>query len=303
MNKNPRVSVILPVYNGERTLADSIDSILNQEFKDLELIIINDGSSDKSLEICERYKNDTRVRIINQVNHGLAKTLNIGIRLSRGEIIARQDQDDISLPGRIYKQIQFIDQNPRVVLVGTWSKVYSEGQDTGRRHHHPLSDRELRHFLYFDNPFVHSSVVFKRENFLQAGGYISMSDHQPEDYDLWTRISETGEIANLPFYGLHYHETPISMSRGTEKPFPMIYKISARYFAKRTNSNENLSERWGALIWGEKFGLNPFELLYCAIKIIVNEKSVSRLFLRRVASLLKIQMISFLRLRMNREYK
>ena len=113
----PLISVVMSVYNGEKYLKRSIDSILNQTFKDFEFIIINDGSTDKSLEIIKSYDDD-RIVLIDQENKGLTKSLNIGIKTASGKYIARQDADDVSLPDRLKKQVDFLEVREDVVLLG-----------------------------------------------------------------------------------------------------------------------------------------------------------------------------------------
>ena len=148
----PQISVLLPVYNGEKTIARAIESILNQDFKDFELIILDDGSKDKTLDICKDYqKKDSRIILVHHENKGLSATLNIGISLARGELIARQDSDDCSLPDRLEKQLNYMRANSKTVLLGTWAKIFVDDMDSGRRHNHPTKNKCLRLFLYFDN--------------------------------------------------------------------------------------------------------------------------------------------------------
>src|SRR5665647_1469233 len=118
--KSPKVTVLMSVYNSESFLAEAIDSILGQTFKDFEFLIINDGSKDKSLEIIKnRAKNDPRIRLISRPNKGLVKSLNEGLAKARGEYIARMDSDDISLKTRLKKEVDFLDSHPDVGMVGS----------------------------------------------------------------------------------------------------------------------------------------------------------------------------------------
>ena len=119
---NPKVTVLMPVYNCEKYLRESIESILNQTFKDFEFLIINDGSSDKSAEIVESY-NDNRINFVqNEKNIGLAASLNRGLDIAKGEYIARMDADDISLPERLEKQVRFMETNPQIGICGQLDK-------------------------------------------------------------------------------------------------------------------------------------------------------------------------------------
>ena len=121
----PKVSVVMSVYNSEPFIRDAINSILGQTFQDFEFIIINDGSTDGSLQIIQSY-GDSRIRITSQENLGLTKSLNKGIGIARGEYIARQDADDISEPSRLEKQVAVLEQNSRAVLVSSNIRYFSE---------------------------------------------------------------------------------------------------------------------------------------------------------------------------------
>lgn len=119
-SKCPQISVIMSVYNGEKYLREAIDSILNQTFTHFEFIIVNDGSTDKSLNIIKSY-NGSRIILVQQENKGLAAALNEGIKIAKGKYIAMMDADDISLPTRLEKQIQFMEAHPEYVAIGSWA--------------------------------------------------------------------------------------------------------------------------------------------------------------------------------------
>ena len=195
--KNPKVTVLMSVYNGEKYLQEAIDSILVQTFKDFEFLIINDGSADKTGEILKSY-NDPRIKIIdNKKNIGLTKSLNIGLRIAKGEYIARQDADDISMPERLEKEIVFLDNNKNVGLVGTY---YFEINEKGKVLYitRPLDDNDaLKEKLLKVNQFGHGSVIFRKECIETVGPY-RKEFKSAQDYDLWLRISEKYNIANIP---------------------------------------------------------------------------------------------------------
>ncbi len=209
----PRVSVILPVYNGVPYLGDAVDSILAQDFADFELIAINDGSTDGSIEVLESFR-DSRVKIVNQENRGLALTLRRGVEMACGEYLARQDQDDLSLPSRFSKQLAFMDAHPNCGVVGTWSKILKDGQLNSRGHSHPIGNGSMQVMSLFDSYFVHSSVMLRRRMVLAADSYPTAPDRNPpEDFDLWSRMSRNCEFANLPERLVHYRELAGSLSR------------------------------------------------------------------------------------------
>ncbi len=215
MNTNPEISVILPVYNGEPYLKAAIDSILNQTFKNFEFIIINDGSIDASEAIIKSYK-DERIKYLYQNNLGLGATLNKAISLSKSSFIARQDQDDISLPDRFEKQISYLKQNPRVALIGTRGKIIDENNKHIGIHNHPTSYPEIKYHLIFDNPFIHSSVIFQKEIYMSCGGYDS-NINKFEDYDLWSKIAIKKEVVNLENQLVLYRHHEQGLSKKTNQ--------------------------------------------------------------------------------------
>lgn len=215
LKTNPKISVILPVYNAEKFIEESVHSILNQSYSDFELIIINDGSTDNSEKIILSIK-DERIKFISKNNSGLAPTLNEGIRLAKGEFIARQDNDDISLPERFKKQIEFLSLNPEIVLVGTWAEIIDEnGKSTGRFHKHPTDSKKLKFNLLFNNPFVHSSIMIRKSVILNAGLY-NEDKTLFEDYTLWSLVARNNEVANLPDVLVKYREVNTGMSKSAE---------------------------------------------------------------------------------------
>lgn len=215
----PAISVLLPVYNGAPYLTASIDSILSQTWQDFELIIINDGSRDESAAIIGSYV-DPRIRYFEQNNIGLAATLNRGIELARGQFVARQDQDDISLPQRFDRQVEYLTLHPACGMVGTWADIWREGTTTGRTLRHPAENALLQLELLFDNPFVHSSVMIRKTLLLETGGYaVDPRWQPPEDFELWSRMACHSELANIPEPLLIYREVAGSMSRSTDPAF------------------------------------------------------------------------------------
>jgi len=213
------ISVILPVYNGSSYLREAIDSTLGQSYPHFELIIINDGSTDDSASIISSYS-DPRLRFYQQENQGLATTLNRGISLAAGAYIARQDQDDVSLPQRIEKQIAFLEANPDYGMVGTWAAIWEGTMPTERSHKHSPENFKLKFDLLFNNPFVHSSMMIRKSVLEVVGGYSTDRNRQPpEDYELWSRVARQFKVANIPEVLHIYREMPQSMSRTGDNPF------------------------------------------------------------------------------------
>jgi glycosyltransferase involved in cell wall biosynthesis len=213
---NPLISVILPVYNAALYIEESIKSILNQTYSNFELIVIDDGATDNSAELIKKFKDD-RIRFYSQSNMGMAKTLNKAIDMANGKFIARQDADDISLPQRFEKQVQFLLASPEVNLLGTSAEIIPVQNNIRRFHKHPVDDAQLKIDLFFDNPFVHSSVMMRVEALKVVGYYDIEKDSLIQDYDLWSRFSRIGKIANLSEPLVEYREVNSSISRTTEK--------------------------------------------------------------------------------------
>lgn len=209
----PLVSVLLPVYNGAPWLADSIQCVLDQSLGDLELIIIDDGSKDNSWDVISSFK-DSRIRAKRQANIGLAATLNSGLRMARALYVARQDQDDWMHPERLERQVAYLDAHLGCAAVGTWSEIMLNNRTTPRMHKHPLSNVAIQLKLLFDNPFVHSSMLLRRDAVISIGGYCEDRSRQPpEDYELWSRLGAKFPLANIGAILTGYREVVGSMSR------------------------------------------------------------------------------------------
>lgn len=184
----PKVSVIMSVYNGERYLRESVDSILNQTFQDFEFIIVNDGSADNTMDILRGYRRrDPRVRIIDQQNLGLTKSLNKAIYFSRAEFIARQDVDDISLSERLAKEYEALSADKNTDLVCSWYYIIDEyGKMILER---KLPDSGLiAKIMKRQNLLAHSSVMFRKSSFLRAGGYDEKYKYG-QDWFLWMKMN------------------------------------------------------------------------------------------------------------------
>lgn len=248
-----KVSIVMPVYNQEKYVSKAIESILTQTFEDFEFLIIDDGSSDGTLEILRGYK-DPRMRIVvNKANIGLTKSLNKGLGVALGKYIARQDGDDISLPKRLEKQFRFLEKHREYGLVGCCChKIDSAGNVTGSimvptRHH------DIAQALVKTNQFVHSSVMFRKECIEKLGPYDETLIYS-QDYELWLRISSFYKVANLKevLHCWRYSETGISRVRFEEQE-EYARLIRARFLQKREEGASSTGEReykLGDIVWG-----------------------------------------------------
>lgn len=204
MSNSPTISVILPVYNAEKYVCESIDSILNQTFKDFELIILNDGSTDRSAEIINQYLSlDSRIKIIhNKENIGLIATLNKGIDLAKGKFIARMDADDVSLPMRFQKQIEFLNQNNSIDIIGT---SYEKFGNDNKTIHLTTNPKQIEIELLFHNPICHPSVMLRTKSIIEANLKFESDFIHNEDWAFWLAALSKGlKIANIPDVLLKY---------------------------------------------------------------------------------------------------
>ncbi len=194
---SPKVTVLMSVYNGEKYLHEAIDSIVNQTFRDFEFLIINDASTDRTSEILKSYQ-DPRIRIINnEKNIGLTRSLNKGLKVAKGEYIARMDADDISTPDRLDKQVAYMDNHPEKALLGGTAIVINGKGNTASRWHLLTEPGLLRWSLLFSNQFIHSAVVLRSALLRTLRLNYDCALSCVQDYDLWQRISRYASVANL----------------------------------------------------------------------------------------------------------
>lgn len=211
----PLVSVLIPCYNVEKYVTEAVKSISNQTYQNLEIITINDCSSDNTLLILEQLaKEDSRIRVIsNEENLKLIKTLNKGIGLCNGEYIARMDADDISLPTRIEKEVDFLERNKDHDIVSTLFYAFpSENPDKKSFHHSPLKDSELRAFILFKSGICHPAVMIRKRVFTDLGLKFESEYLHVEDYALWSEAIYKTKIANIgePLLLYRVHQQQVS---------------------------------------------------------------------------------------------
>jgi glycosyltransferase involved in cell wall biosynthesis len=210
LSKKP-LTIILPVYNGGKYLADSLDSLFSQTFEDYELIAIDDASTDNSIEVLDSYS-DSRLRVLrNNRNLGLVQTLNYGLREARGRFIARADQDDIYFPERLEKQVSFLQTHSEFSAVGSWIiEISPTNREIGRKKL-PTTVEAIRLRMLTENAMAHSSVVFLADVVRELVGY--NEDQLFEDWDLWSRMLAAGyKITNLPEFLMKYRKHDQTMT-------------------------------------------------------------------------------------------
>lgn len=237
----PRIAVLLCAHNAERFIAQAIESILNQTYRDFEFVIVENGSNDNTWDIIKSY-DDPRIKTFQTDIRQLTYNLNYGLRQTHAELIARMDADDISEPNRLEEQVRFLEQNPDVAVVGTAFKIF--GEDTqDKTITMPVQDNTIRRCLPFRFCFCHPSVMFRKEIIEKAGGYKAQGTCQ--DLELWLRLSRNKKIqfANLKNTLVKYRIHPDQI-KGNKK----AYKATSAYLFKEAIEQKSLLFFLGSLL-------------------------------------------------------
>ncbi|MGO9533429.1 MAG: glycosyltransferase [Syntrophobacteraceae bacterium] len=231
MPKRPLVSVILPVFNAKDYLHEAVDSILKQTFKDFELILMDDGSTDGSSQIAEEFARlDSRVRLFGGTHQGLGYWLNFGLSVAKGELAARMDADDISLPQRLEKEVAFLEANPNILLVGAQAQAMVGTSLTEFKSAFPTSPASIRRALWTGSCFCHPAVLMRKQPVLRCGGYRPWTV-PAEDRELWLRLAEMGDLANLGQVLLYYRYHPGSFTQKIDDArmlINLVVRVAAR---------------------------------------------------------------------------
>lgn len=301
MPESPSISVLMPVYNAERYVVEAVESILGQTFTDFEFIIIDDGSTDQSLRILQRYADkDKRIRLVSRENRGLVATLNEMIDMAKGQFLARMDADDVSLPDRFERQICYIAKNKECVAVGCRALLI----DPDGLPLKPFLDFLLHddidraHIACIGGAICHPSVMMRKEAVIYIGGY-KYEYPYAEDIDLFLRLADIGKLHNLGEmllkYRLHYESIGHGYALEQRKSaFSAVADACRRrgvaaslevqtVIAKQETTRMHMHQKWAwwALAAGNKnaalkhawkaFCLNPaslasWKLLACALR-------------------------------------
>ncbi len=213
--ESPSVTVLMSVYNNEDYVAEAVESILTQTYCDFEFLIVNDASNDRTVEILQSYDDD-RIRLIhNRNNMGLTASLNIGLLESSGKYIARIDADDIATVNRLEEQILYLEANPGIGVLGAWFRIIPD-DIVGK---HPCVHEDIYAKLFFSNALCHSTVVLRKS--VLDNYHISYNElfTKSQDYELWSRMIELTDIANMPKVLVYYrtHKGQISMTSLTDQ--------------------------------------------------------------------------------------
>ncbi len=283
----PKVSVLMPVYNtNEKYLLESIESILSQTYKNFELIILDDNSTDKNLEkIIKSYQDDRILYVRNEQNLGISLSRNKLLDLATGEYLAVMDHDDISLKDRFVKQVEFLDSNPNVGVVG----CYVNYMQKNKKITYPVNNKEIQEALFFGCCICHPASMI-RKSVLVDNNLKYESEFSPsEDYALWCKLIGKTEFYNIPEVLFHYRDHAENTT--SKRLDRMIYTSDAvRNLVRKQHSNiwEILSQEAIVSLRIKLFGLIPF------LKI-VKQKDEIKYFLFYYVLIFHVQIKSHLK--------
>lgn len=250
-----KISVLLPVYNGEETILNALESLWQQTFPDFEVVLVNDGSTDETQALLNSCS-DPRLRIVSLPHRGIASALNAGLSCCCAPLVARMDADDIAQPDRLQKQWQFMQAHPEVDVLATCvafggsvatAKGYARYVEATNA---LLTHEQMWNRRFWDAPLAHPSVMFRKEVVLQAGGYSQQA--VPEDYELWLRLFARGHrFAKLPESLLRWNDHEHRLSRThTNYHKKAFWQLKARYFAEWLKATYGNSPP-AVYLWGE----------------------------------------------------
>jgi len=276
MGKSPMISVVMAVYNGKKFLAEAIESILNQTWTDFEFIIVNDGSRDNSLKIINRYaKKDSRIVVISRKNMGLVQSLNEGIAIAKGEYLARIDADDIALPTRFEKQVEFLKNHPDISILGTFIKPFGDSAVKDlvvcENWFNPSLNPENVEATFLDRAAICHPSIMGRTELFKSMQYRDKY-YCAEDYDLWLRSLKAGykiwvldEI--LLRYRIHKKSKTNTDAAIPEKTLNEVMNIKLDYFVERFDEEKPNCLIWGGGSGGERL-LKALQQKFKAVSVI-----------------------------------
>jgi glycosyltransferase involved in cell wall biosynthesis len=249
----PSVTVLMTMYQAEKDLRASLDSVLAQTWRDFEFLILDDGSRDRSVEIVRAYR-DPRIRLVaNPVNQGQTACLNQGLSLARGEWIARQDADDLSHPDRLQLQMELARQRPELALVGAQAWLADPAGRFAGLLNVPCGPESLSWAMLWENPVVHTAALFRRDAALELGGY-DAAYTICQDYDLWERIVRRHPAANLARRLVTYRCSPDSLQhRGRDRARDEVERVLERVL-RRLLPGQPLGAEERELLWAFRTG-------------------------------------------------
>ena len=296
---NPEITVLMPVYNDEKFVRFSIESILNQTFNNFEFIIINDASSDDTLKILEEYQ-DSRIKIVNNdINLRVPRSLNKGLSIARGKYIARIDSDDISVKERLEKQYLFLENNREFGLVGSYTEVIDENGKSIEFWNEYSEPEYIFYTLSFWNCLVTSSVMFEKDLAIKLGGFDPDYD-RTEDYELWYKITRVKKIYIIPEYLSKYRKNKSGVTakyseeqlKNAENVAITKTKISREllHYLKSVNKPDSLGKKLSLV--SQLYKVNK-KIKKEGLKVSLNKKRLNEIANKRLWDFIKRDFISF----------
>jgi len=245
MNNQPSISIVMSVYNASACLCDALDSVLQQTFSDFELLVVDDGSTDNSIEVVKSYI-DHRIRLITNT-HNFISSLNKGINAATGKYIARMDADDIVFPCRLQTQFDFMESHPDIDICGSYAAMFGEMQGIMQR---PVEHKDIISTMLLSNPVIHPSVMIRVSMLRQSGCLYSYSYPCAEDYKLWTKLALKGlKFANISEPLLRYRISPQQVTRTSpEDMYASSVKIRLEYSESVMDQMIKKDERYSDLL-------------------------------------------------------
>lgn len=273
---NPKVSVVMAVWQGERYLEQAVESILSQTWTDYEFIIVDDGSTDSTACILQKYAAcDPRIVLLNNPrNVGLTKSLNQALSVSQGTYIARQDADDISLPQRLESQVTFLERHPDIGLLGSAYHVINTRGETLATHVQPPGDAEIRWQMLFHNAFCHTSVMWRRAVLGAKDTLYEEQCHYSQDYALWVKLLRRSSAANLhiPLVAHRVHDASIeATTRGAQQQTATsiaIEEICRLLGIELVDISDVTTLREWYYRWPERLGPSQYRLCFLYLRIL-----------------------------------
>lgn len=241
----------MPVFNAEKTLAECLDSILDQTLEEFELVAVNDNSTDRSVEILRSY-NDSRISIIENQQKGIVSALNLGLQSCRSDLVARMDADDVMYVDRLKKQFAVMTDDASITLCATQARKFPEEiikagyAEYMHWQNACLSKQDIGNQIYIESPFAHPSVMFRKQRVMELGGY--MEGEFPEDYELWLRLFNAGKhMMKLDEVLIDWRESDSRLSRTSSRYSDAAFElIRAEYLVKDWRLQGRKIVFWGA---------------------------------------------------------
>lgn len=255
----PEVSVLMPCYNAENTLDDALESILTQTLSDIEVIVVEDGSTDSSLKKLETWAaRDWRVKVIHQSHFGIIEALNVGLRECQSEIVARMDSDDRSHPDRLAEQVAYLQEHPDITVAACLVSGFPQSQVREGFQiyiewlNSLVTDKDIQREIFVESPMAHPSVVFRKTEVMKVGGYQERG--WPEDYDLWLRLYLAGaHFGKVRRHLFEWREYPERLTRADSRySLENFLRAKAYYLACGPLKGRDCLILWGAGMLGRR---------------------------------------------------